>query len=106
MNNTAKNKVHARQQAQTLMLNKHNKTSGFSVRLADGETWDSRSVELAIMVVQDTYLDKIFVPEQNDDAGFRMNQVQIRRNHFTPQYEPSRHEMRIFDSLDGVVTEM
>ncbi len=107
MNNDAqKNKIHTGRQTQTLMLSKENKTSGFSVRLADGESWDNRSVELAIMVVQDTYLDKIYVPEKNDDSGFHMNQVMIRHNHFTPEYEPSRHEMRIFDALDGVATEM
>lgn len=105
-NDTRKNKIHTESQTQTLMFSKENKTGGFSVRLADGESWDNRSVELAIMVVQDTYLDKIYVPEENDDAGFRMNQVMIRRNNFTPEYEPSRHEMRIFDSLDGVATEM
>ncbi len=103
--NTTKNKTTGKQD-QTLMLNKKNQTSGFSVRLASGEAWNNRSVELAIMVVQETYLNKLHVPQQDDDIGFRMNQVTIRRNNFTPEYEPSRHEMRIFDALDGVVTEM
>jgi hypothetical protein len=105
-NGTLKNKAFAGKQNQTLMLSKKNKTNGFSVRLADGESWDQRSVELAMMIVQDTYLDKIHVPQNNTDAGLRMNQVTIRRNHFVPEYEPTRHEMRIFDELDGVVTEM
>ena len=91
---------------QTLMLSKKNNSDGFSVRLAKGEAWDNRSVEMAIMVVQETYLEKLHVPQKDDDVGFRMNQVTIRRNNFTPEYEPSRHEMRIFDALDGVVTEM
>lgn len=105
MNNTVKNKVR-KQPKQTLTLNKQNNTDGFSVRLAEGESWNGRSVELAIMVVQETYLDKLHVPHTDADVGFRMNQVTIRRNSFTPDYEPSRHEMRIFDAMDGVVTEM
>ncbi len=93
-------------QDQTLMLTHESAINGFSIRLAGGASWDKRSVELAMLVAQGTYLDKLHVPQPVDDAGLRMNQVTIRRNHFEPYFEPSRHEMRIFDALDGIVTEM
>lgn len=104
-NDIIKNKTN-NSENQTLILQKPSKTNGFSVRLADGESWNNRSVELAIMVVQETYLEKLHLPEKNADVGFRMNHVTIRHNKFIPEYEPSRHEMRIFDTLDGIVTEM
>ena len=94
-------------QDQTLMLAKENTLNGFSMRLADGESWDNRSVEIAMLVARETYLDKLHVPQADDeDVGFRMNHITIRRNQFEPEFEPSRHEMRIFDALDGIVTEM
>jgi hypothetical protein len=91
---------------QTLILQKPSKTNSFSVRLADGESWNNRSVKLAIMVVQEKYLEKLHLPQNNKDIDFCMNHVTIRHNKFIPEYEPSRHEMRIFDTLDGIVTEM
>ena len=108
MNNRTGNKVNStRNEIQTLMLTEQSKPNGFSIHLADGESWDNRSTELAIMVANETYLEKIHVPQKNnEDSGLRMNHVTIRRNAFTPEYEPSRHDMRIFDALDGIVTEM
>ena len=106
-NSTGKNKMSGTAvQDQTLMLANEKNLNGFSVRLTSGESWDNRSMELAMLVVQETYLDKLQIPQPVDDVGFRMNQVTIRRNHFAPEFEPSRHEMRIFDALDGMVTEM
>lgn len=106
-NSTTKNKKRvSANQHQTLMLTKESKLNGFSVRLAEGESWDNNVVELAMLVVGETYLEKLQSPQPTNDAGLRMNQISIRRNHFEPEFEPSRHEMRIFDALDGVVTEM
>ena len=104
-NDIIKNKTN-KSDNQTLILHKQSKTNGFSVRLAKGESWNNRSVELAIMVVQEKYLEKLHLPQKNNAVGFHMNQVSIRHNTFIPEFEPSRHEMRIFDALDGFVTEM
>ncbi len=106
-NGTSKNKLHGTvAQDQTLMLAEEKNLNGFSMRLADGESWDNRSVEIAMLVARETYLNKLHVPQKDTDVGFRMNHITIRHNHFAPEFEPSRHEMRIFDALDGVVTEM
>ena len=108
MNNRTGSKVNStRNETQTLMLTEQSKPNGFSIRLADGESWDNRSTELAIMVAHEKYLEKIHVLEKNNtNTSFRLNHITIRRNAFTPEYEPSRHDMRIFDALDGIVTEM
>lgn len=106
-NRTTKNKKRVTaKQHQTLMLTKESTLNGFSVRLAEGEPWDNNAMELAMLVVGETYLEKLKTPQSVDDVGQRMNQITIRHNHFAPEFEPSRHEMRIFDALDGVVTEM
>ncbi len=79
-----------------------------ALRLAEGESWNSQSMHLAMLMSGESFIHKM-LPGTTDEAaspGRRIRQVTIRRNSFTPEFEPSRHEMRIFDSLDGVVTEM
>lgn len=79
-----------------------------ALRFAEGESWNDQSMHLALLMSGESYINKL-LPTSRDDGdspGQRIRQVTIRRNCFTPEFEPSRHEMRIFDSLDGIVTEM
>lgn len=80
----------------------------FAFRFAEGESWDAQSIHLAMLMSGETCTSKLLPASTDDDSspGRRIRQVTIRRNTFTPEFEPSRHEMRIFDSLDGIVTEM
>ncbi|MBU0681649.1 MAG: hypothetical protein KKD73_09525 [Proteobacteria bacterium] len=79
-----------------------------ALRLAEGESWTAQSMHLALLMSGETYINKLLPKNHDEDGshGRRIRQVTIRRNTFTPEFEPSRHEMRIFDSLDGLVTEM
>lgn len=81
---------------------------GYALRLAAGESWDSRAMHLAMLMSGQAYIAKLDFGDRDNDLapGRRIRQVTIRRNSFTPEFEPSRHEMRIFDALDGIVTEM
>ena len=77
-------------------------------RLAEGECWNAHSMHLALLMSGEPLLSKLLPTGDDPDSspGRRIRQVTIRRNSFIPEFEPSRHEMRIFDSLDGIVTEM
>ncbi|PLX50910.1 MAG: hypothetical protein C0613_02435 [Desulfobulbaceae bacterium] len=79
---------------------------GYALRLAEGEAWDAGAVSLAMLMSGKSYINKIDFGETDTCACRRMCQATLRRNSFTPECEPSRHEMRIFDALDGLVTEM
>lgn len=78
------------------------------LRFAEGDSWDAQSMHLAMLMSGDSYINKLLPCSKDQDCspGQRIRQVTIRRNSFTPEFEPSRHEMRIFDSLDGIVQEM
>lgn len=91
-----------------LLVSGLKKDETLALRLAEGESWNAQSMHLAMLMSGESYISKL-LPQSNDDddfAGQRTRQVTIRRNAFTPEFEPSRHEMRIFDALDGIVTEM
>ncbi len=78
-----------------------------ALRLAEGESWDAKSMHVAMLMSGEAYISKLIPPCDDDSSpGPRIRQVTVRRNSFTPEFEPSRHEMRIFDALDGIVTEM
>jgi hypothetical protein len=79
-----------------------------ALRLAEGESWDAQSMHVAMLMSGESYISKLLPPSDDDNTspGRRIRQVTVRRNSFTPEFEPSRHEMRIFDALDGIVTEM
>ncbi|MEN8257377.1 MAG: hypothetical protein ABFS09_05895 [Thermodesulfobacteriota bacterium] len=92
-----------------LLISDLKEEESLALRLAEGESWNSTSMHLAMLMSRNSYSSKLHSTngEQDDTvAGRRTRQVTIRRNSFTPEFEPSRHEMRIFDSLDGIVTEM
>ena len=92
-----------------LLISDLNDDESLALRLAEGESWDANSVHLAMLMSRHSYSTKLqpILDDQDDTvAGRRTRQVTIRRNSYTPEFEPSRHEMRIFDALDGIVTEM
>ena len=92
-----------------LLISDLNDDESLALRLAEGESWDANSVHLAMLMSRHSYSTKLhpIIDDQDDTvAGRRTRQVTIRRNSYTPEFEPSRHEMRIFDALDGIVTEM
>ena len=66
-----------------------------AIRLAPGESWDKKSIKLAMLLTA-------LKSENQGNSGDML----IRSNRFSPEFEPSRHEMRVFDDLDGLVTEM
>lgn len=79
-----------------------------ALRLAGGESWNRQAMHLAMLMSGEAYINKV-LPKRPDEDGVpvrRLRQITIRRNTFIPACEPSRHEMRIFDALDGIVTEM
>ncbi|MDR9502042.1 MAG: hypothetical protein RI601_09635 [Desulfurivibrionaceae bacterium] len=81
---------------------------GLALRLAEGESWNGQAMHLALLVSGESLLSTLLATDKDPDGcpGRRIRQATIRRNSFTPEFEPSRHEMRIFDALDGIVTEM
>ncbi|MEN8141951.1 MAG: hypothetical protein ABFR97_12095 [Thermodesulfobacteriota bacterium] len=78
-----------------------------AIRLGTGASWNQQAAGLALLVTDDVYRDKM--PGRlvaADDQQSSCTPMTLRRNSFTPDFEPSRHEMRVFDDLDGIVTEM
>ncbi len=91
-----------------LLVSSLNDDESLALRLAEGESWNAQSMHLAMLMSGESFLSKLLPRNHAEDSspGRRIRQVTIRRNSFTPEFEPSRHEMRVFDSLDGIVTEM
>lgn len=100
----AARQIAARQQA--FIVTDLEEEQGYTLRLAEGEAWDAGAVSLAMLMSGKSYINKIDFGEAASCACRRMCQATLRRNSYTPECEPSRHEMRIFDALDGIVTEM
>ncbi len=71
-----------------------------ALRFAEGESWNARSMHLAMLMSGESYISKLQPTghDRDDSPGQCIHQVTIRRNTFTPEFEPSRHDMRIFDS--------
>ena len=81
-----------------------------SFRLAPGEAWNKATIGLAMLVTSEDYqqtrIGQALALDENRDKTSKIPTRIIRRNDFHAEYEPSRHEMRVFDDLDGMVTEM
>lgn len=81
-----------------------------AIRLAKGESWNQSAVQLAMLMTSDSYRAKmpgrLQLCDEEDDQQETIRPMIIRSNSFRPEFEPSRHEMRVFDDLDGIVTEM
>ncbi len=84
-------------------------TDQIAIRLAEGESWSNSAMGLAMLVTSDGYRQKM--PGRIQQCQYDCHDkgtapMLMRRNSFQPDFEPNRHEMRIFDDLDGIVTEM
>ena len=102
----SKHDLKNRNQQRTLLVNNTDGSAGLSIRFSQGESWDEQSAQLAMLVSQQQMLNEINICQRSADDHCYIDQVIIKRNHHQPLFEPSRHEMRVFDDLDGLVPEM